>query len=144
MKKVQLLLLILLTTLYGDVTFAEPKPSIMEPRKILFSIVGGKDEEIHHVLSIANNTLKFYGPENVEMRIIAYSKGIRALKKSETEFAIRIDALMQYDVEFVACGNAMRTFKLKKSDLIDGSEVVTAGVAEMIERVKEGWIYIRP
>ena len=144
MKHLLILLWLLVAGAQAETVFAEPAPSFMEPRQVVFCITGGEDEEIHHVLSSANNVLKFYGPENVQMRIVAYYKGIRALKKSEKEIAVRVDALMQYGVEFVACGNTMRTYKMSETELIDGSEIVTAGIVEMLERVKEGWIYIRP
>jgi intracellular sulfur oxidation DsrE/DsrF family protein len=128
----------------AETEFAEPKPSIDNPRQVVFCITSAEDEEIHHVLSSANNVLKFYGPENVEMEIVAYYHGIRALLKKEKEIAVRVDALMQYDVRFIACGNTMRTKKIEESELIEGTEVVTAGIVEMLERVKEGWIYIKP
>jgi hypothetical protein len=51
---------------------------------------------------------------------------------------------MQYEVEFVACGNTMRTLNIKEEDLIEGSVVVTAGVVELLESVQKGWIYIKP
>jgi hypothetical protein len=66
------------------------------------------------------------------------------LLKSEKEIAVRVNALMQYDVKFVACGNTMETKKIKPAELIEGSEIVTAGIVEMLERVKSGWIYIKP
>lgn len=130
--------------LLGDTVFAEPEPSIVEPRKIVFSIKSADNEDINHVLSSANNVLQFYGPENVNMRIVAYYHGIKALLKKEKEIARRIDALMQVDVEFVACGNTLRTKGIKEEELVDGVEVVTAGIVEMIERVKEGWVNIVP
>ncbi len=99
---------------------------------------------VYIVLSSDNNILKFYGPANVEMRIVAYSGGIRTLLKKEKKIAVRVDALMQYGVVFVACGNTMRMKKIDKKELIDGSEVVTAGIVEIIERVKSGWTYIKP
>jgi len=138
------LLLLTSSFIFGDTEFAEPKPSIVEPRKIVFSIKSANDEEINHVLSSANNVLKFYGPENVHMRIVAYYHGIRALLKREHDITVRVEALMQVDVEFVACGNTMRTKKIKKSELVDGVEIVTAGIVEMVERVKDGWINIVP
>jgi intracellular sulfur oxidation DsrE/DsrF family protein len=55
-----------------------------------------------------------------------------------------VDALMQIDVEFVACENTMRTKKIDKSELIEGVEIVTAGIVEMTERVQDGWINIVP
>jgi len=129
---------------FAETQFAEPKPSIDHPRQIVFCITSADDESINHVLSSANNVLKFYGPEKVEMEIVAYYHGIRALLKSEKEIAVRVKALMQYDVKFIACGNTMQTKNIKPSELIEGSEIVTAGIVEMLERVKSGWIYIKP
>jgi len=128
----------------ADTIYAEPEPSIIEPRQIIFSINRGDDETIHHVLSSANNVLKFYGPEKVHMRIVAYYHGIRALLKKEKDIAVRVDALQQYDVEFVACGNTMTTKKIKKEELIDDVDIVTSGIVEITERVQEGWVYIVP
>lgn len=144
MAKLIVMFLLIANVLYADTLFAEPKPNILEPRKIVFSIKSADDEEINHVLSAANNVLKFYGPENVKMRIVAYYHGIKSLLKSEIETSKRISALMQLDVEFVACGNTMRTKNIKEEALIEDVEIVTAGIVEMIERVKEGWIYIAP
>lgn len=143
---IKYILILLLSTSFvvGDTEFAEPTPSIVEPRKIVLSIKSADDEEINHVLSSANNVLKFYGPENVNMRIVAYYHGIRALLKKEKAIAARIDAMMQVNVEFVACANTMRTKGIKDDELIDGTEIVTAGIVEMIERVKDGWVNIVP
>ncbi|WP_281951701.1 DsrE family protein [Nitrosophilus kaiyonis] len=137
-------LLLFLSFIFAETEFAEPKPSIDNPRKIVFPITKGDDESINHVLSSANNVLKFYGPENVQMAIICYSKGIRTLLKKEKKIAVRVRSLMTYDVEFIACGNTMRTKHIKKEDLIDGVEIVTAGIVELVERDLKGWIYIRP
>ena len=143
-KKFTLILLSLCIISSAETEFAEPKPAIDNPRQIMFSIKSANDEEIHHVLSTANNVLKFYGPENVEMKIIAYYHGIKSLLKKHKDIAIRVDALMQLDVEFVACGNTMKTKKISKDELIEGSDIVTAGVAEMVERIKDGWTNIVP
>lgn len=131
-------------TSYAETQFAQPIPSIDNPRKIVFSVTAGDDESINHVLSSANNVLKFYGPENVEMEIVAYYHGIRTLLKSEKDISVRVRALMQYDVKFVACSNTMETKKIQTSELIEGSEIVTAGIVELIERIKSGSTYIRP
>ncbi|MDP3588185.1 MAG: DsrE family protein [Sulfuricurvum sp.] len=138
------ILMLFVISSFAETQFAEPKPSIDHPRQIVFCITSADDESINHVLSSANNVLKFYGPEKVEMEIVAYYHGIRALLKSEKEIAVRVNALMQYDVKFIACGNTMETKKIKPTELIEGSEIVTAGIVEMLERVKSGWIYIKP
>jgi len=78
------------------------------------------------------------------MRIVAYYHGIKALLKKEKDIKVRVDALMQLDVEFVACANTLRTKKINEDELVDDVEIVTAGIVEMVERVKDGWIYIVP
>ena len=143
-QKFTLILLSLCIITSAETEFAEPKPAIDNPRQIMFSIKSADDEEIHHVLSTANNVLKFYGPENVEMKIIAYYHGIKALLKKNRDIALRVEALMLLDVEFVACGNTMKTKKITENELIDGSDIVTAGVAEMVERITDGWVNIIP
>jgi len=144
MIKFTLILLSFCILSFADTEYADPKPSIDNPRQIVFSVTEDTPHALDHILSVANNVLKFYGPEKVEMKIIAYSKGIKLLDRHVKETAVRVDALMQYDVEFVACGNTMRTLHIKKEDLVDGSVIVTAGVVELIESVKAGWIYIKP
>lgn len=130
--------------MFADTEFADPKPAIDQPRQVVFSVTEGDDEAINHVLSSANNVLKFYGPEKVQMEIVAYAGGIRTVLKSNPKIAERVRTLMLYDVTFIACGNTMRTKDIKEDQLIDDVEVVTAGIVEMIERVKSGWIYIKP
>ncbi len=143
-KKFTLILLSVCIVAFGDTEYAEPKPSIDNQRQIVFSIKSANDEEIHHVLSSANNVLKFYGPENVEMKIVAYFHGIRALLKKNKDIALRVRALMLLDVEFVACKNTMNTKHIREDELIEDTVIVTAGIVEMIERVKEGWVNIVP
>ncbi len=144
MRYFTLILLFFCTLSFADTEYAEPKPSFDNPRKIVFSITEGDAHSLDHVLSVANNVLKFYGPNNVQMKIVAYSQGIKLLDKNNKESAVRVDALMQYEVEFIACGNTMRTLKIKEEELVEGSVIVTAGVVELLESVQKGWTYIKP
>lgn len=145
MRNFILILLTFCSMTFGDTIFAEPKPSFENPRKIIFSITQDSVYAIDHVLSVASNVIKYYGVDNVEMKIVAYSKGIRLLKdRYGSTTSKRVDALMQLDVEFIACENTMKTYDIKKDELVEGSVVVTAGVVELLERVKDGWTYIKP
>lgn len=144
MKRLFILSCVFSALAFGDIRLAEPIPTIEKPREVVLGVSSGDDETIQHVLSTANNVLKFYGPEKVHMRIVAYYHGIRTVLKREKEFAPRVDALQQYGVEFVACGNTMRTKNIQPAELIDGVEIVSAGIAEIIERSAEGAVYIHP
>jgi len=145
MKQIMMSVLLLCSFLSAETEFAEPKPSLENPRKFVFPITKDERSEINHVLSSANNVMKFYGPEKVEVVIVAYSKGIKAvMNNKDIEIKKRVEALLTYEVEFIACGNTMQTLKIDKTELIDGVEVVTAGIVELIERQLRGYTYIRP
>ena len=139
-----LLIFALTLFLYGDTEFADPKPSMDNPRQIIFQINSGELLEINRALSSANNVIKFYGANNIELVIIAYHNGIKTLLKKESKLAQRVRSLMTYDVEFIACGNTMKSKKIDPKDLITDVEIVTAGIVEIVERHKQGWTNIVP
>ncbi len=145
MKKMLLMFTLLLTLSFAETEFATPKPSMDHPRKVIFPITTWNKDEVNHVLGSANNIIKFYGVDNIELVIVAYSQGIKTLlKDKDKKIRTRVESLMNYDVEFIACGNTMRTLKIDKKELLDGVEIVTAGIVELIERQLRGYTYIRP
>jgi intracellular sulfur oxidation DsrE/DsrF family protein len=144
MIKLLISILLINTFLQAETELVEPLPSIIEPRKIVLSIGSGKSEDIHHILGSANNILKFYGPEKVQMIIVAYYHGIKAVLLENINIIKRVKALQLYDVEFIACGNTMRSKEIKKEQLLEDVEIATAGLVEIIERQKDGYININP
>jgi len=145
MRRFLLIFLLTVSFVKAETEFAEPKPSMDNPRKFVFPITKWDRDEVNHILGSANNVITFYGVDNTEVVIVAYSKGINALLKShDAKIKKRVKSLMTYDVEFIACGNTMKTLKIDKKELLDGVEVVTAGIVELIERQLRGYIYIRP
>ncbi len=129
---------------YAETEFASPKPAIDHQRKIIFSIDSAQPKAINHVLSTINNVIKFYRPENTEVAVVAYSQGIKALlKKDNKEIRTRVEALMTYDIEFIACENSMRTLKISKKELLNDISFATAGIVEIIERQLQGFTYIK-
>jgi intracellular sulfur oxidation DsrE/DsrF family protein len=148
MKKILILLFMMLSFVSSETELAEPKPSLMNPRKFVFPITTADEKEISHVLSSVSNVVKFYGVDKSEVVIVVYSQGIKALIRDadffDKDIQKKIQSLMTYDVEFIACNNTMRTYDIKKKDLMSDVEVVTAGIVELIERQLNGYIYVRP
>ena len=128
----------------AETEFAKPKPAIDHPRKIVFSIDTVDDAEVNHVISTVNNVIKFYRPENTEVVVVVYNQGVKILRKnSDVNTRKRIEALMTYDIEFVACENSLRTLGIKKKELIGDLSFGTAGIVEIIERKLRGFTYIK-
>lgn len=144
LKKVCLFCICMQSFVMGETEFAIPKPAIDHPRKIVFSIDTLDNKSANHVISTVNNVIKFYRPENTEVVVVVYSQGVKILKKeSDKETRKRIEALMTYDIEFVACENSLRTLGIKKKELIDDLSYGTAGIVEIIERQLQGFTYIK-
>lgn len=137
-----LLVLSLCFSLWAEIELAEPLPSMFEKRQIIFSINSDNEKKIHSLLSTINNLLKFYRPENVQIRVVAYSGGITMLLHKNKDIQRRVSALQQIEVEFVACGNTMKTKKIKQSDLMEDVEIASAGIAEVVEKSVAGWTNI--
>lgn len=145
MKKILIVLACLFSFTVAETEFAEPKPAIDNPRQLVFALPSGEIKEINRILSTVNNVMKFYRPENTEIVIVAYGQGLKSLlKKGDADVRKRIEALMTYDVEFIACGNTMRTLHIDKKDLLDDIGFATAGIVEVIERQLQGYTYAQP
>jgi len=144
LKKLCLFCICFNSFIMAETEFSIPKPAIDNPRKIVFSIDTLDDKEVNHVISTVNNVIKFYGPENTEVVVVVYSQGVKILRKdSDVHTRKRIEALMTYDIEFVACENSLRTLGIKKKELIEDLSYGTAGIVEIIERKLQGFTYIK-
>ena len=138
-------LIVMISVVCAETELAEPKPAMDNPRKLIFSIPDSENKEVNRIISTVNNVIKFYGVENTEVVIVAYGQGLKSLlKKGDADIRKRIEALMTYDVEFIACGNTMRTLHIEKKDLLDDIGFATAGIVEIIERKLQGYNYTQP
>lgn len=142
MKKILILITIAIFG-FAASTFSNPQPSFDEPRKIVVQLYDSDLNKINHNLSSIYNILKEYPSETLKVVVVAYGNGMRALRKDyDKKTLTRIESLMQYDVEFVACRNTMETMKWKENEFLDDISYVQAGIVELIERQVRGYIGI--
>lgn len=144
MKKLILLMFIVVVS-YSKSTFSEPKPTFDNPRKWVIQLYIADKEGVNHILGSIYNVLKEYPSEAINITVVAYGKGMRVLKKDYDKDTLkRVQSLMEYDVEFVACKNTMETMKWTKKDFIDDLSYVQAGIVEVIEKIAGGYIQVTP
>jgi intracellular sulfur oxidation DsrE/DsrF family protein len=127
-----------------ETKLADPKPDFDAPRKIMLQISTNDEKKINDVLWNAVNLQKFYGIDNVKIAIVVFGPGMVALYRESSPVRERIESLMKYEVSFVGCENTMDATQHEEADLIEGVEFVQAGIAEIVERQLEGWIYVHP
>ena len=98
-------------------------------------------------LNSAVNLQKALGPGNIKVEVVAYGPGLTLLTKNGRQSKWVQDLAMHDEFQFSACGNTMNIIKRKKGrlpQLVDGVEVVPAGVQRIMELQEQGYAYIRP
>lgn len=128
----------------AETELAAPKPDWDNPRKIALQLTEADAKRVHAIFHNAINLQKFYGQDNVKVAIVAYGSGVRALMKGSAPAPDRVQALQDYGVEFVACGNTLATIGKSETDLLPGVSMVTAGLADLVERQLRGWVILVP
>ncbi len=144
MKKIVLMFLTVVLS-FAESKFSDPQPSFDHPRKVVMRLNFSDIERVNHTLGAIYNILKEYPDGGLNVAVVAYASGMRALKKDYDKNTLaRIKSLMEYDVEFIGCKNTMETMKWKENDFIDGIDYVQAGIVEAIEREVAGWVGVTP
>lgn len=140
-KKISILFVCLFTFLSAESTFSDPQPGFDNPRKVAIQLYDSNLDKVNHNLSTIYNIQKEYPSEGLEVVVIAYGNGVRALKKDyDKKTLARIRSLMDYEVEFIVCKNTMETMKWTEDDFIDDVSYVQAGIVELIERQVAGYV----
>lgn len=98
-------------------------------------------------LNNAVNLQKDLGIDNVDVVIVAYGPGLTMLTSGDNTASKRVTSLSMQGIQFNACGNTMKKIAGKTGKdpvLVEGVEVVPAGVVRIMELQEQGYTYIRP
>ena len=146
MKKLAsiLLLLIAATISYQSHAAEEDKPFAEE--RIVLQISDPDPFKQTLVLNVASNLVKHYGPDKVDVEIVAFGPGLRLMFKDNVN-SNRISGLSASGVKFAACKNTVKnmTKVLGHAPELNANAVpVTAGVVRIITLQNQGFKLIKP
>jgi len=123
----------------------DPKP--FAEARVVLQLSDADEQKQNAVLDVANNLIKHYGgPEMIDVEIIAFGPGIELLFAGNPR-GERINSLVVSGVRFVACMNTVDTIERKTGKrpvLTEHAIPVQTGVAHVVERVRAGYILVRP
>lgn len=99
------------------------------------------------VLNVAGNLIKHYGPDMVDIEIVAFGPGLRLLLADNSNLD-RIDGLARDSgVRFSACQNTLANFTRQlghEPALNEHASPVPAGVVRIMELTEQGYTLIKP
>lgn len=98
------------------------------------------------VLNVANNILKAYGTDQVDVEIVAFGPGLRLLFE-ENANADRIDGLVQSGVRFFACQNTIDNMSSTLGRQVKINRHASSGkggIVRIKELVDQGYMLAKP
>ena len=144
-KLLQLLVLVMLTSIMFQANAAtEDKP--FAEQKVVLQISDADPTKQTLVLNVASNLIKAYGPDKVDVEIVAFGPGLR-LMFDDNHNKGRINGLTDSGVRFAACGNTLKkvSSKLGRTPVLNSNaSKVPAGVVRIVDLVNKGYILVKP
>ena len=125
---------------------AAPDDKPFAEQKVVLQISDEDPAKQTLVLNVANNLLKYYGPDKVDIEIVAFGPGLR-LMFADNVNDVRIEGLSESGVRFAACGNTLQKMTQllgHKPALNAHATEVPAGVVRIVELVSDGYILVKP
>jgi intracellular sulfur oxidation DsrE/DsrF family protein len=98
------------------------------------------------VISVANNLLKAYGPDNIAIEVVAFGPGIDMLRADSPD-RVAVDSLVAQGVRFDICLNTVETVERetgRKVPVNPHAHGVVAGVAQLLLLAEHGYTIVRP
>lgn len=146
MNKPKLIFILFLSIFWTFIAHASPESKPFAEERIVLQLSDNDPTKQTLVLNVANNLIKHYGPDKVDIEIVTFGPGLRLLFKENSNHS-RIDGLSNQGVTFAACQNT-----LKKMTSLLGYEPalsthatpVGAGVVRIIELEGSGYKLIKP
>jgi len=124
-------------------TMAEPEPDFDNPRQVVVSLNEKDEKRVNAVLNNVMNIQKAYGADYVKLAVVAYGPGIWSILK-DSPVRARVESMLMYEIEFVACGNTLDAIHKTEADMIKGVTWTRAGLVEIVERRLSGWVDLKP
>ena len=125
---------------------AAPDDKPFAEERIVLQISDPNPLKQTQVLNVANNLIKHYGPDKVDVEIVAFGPGLRLLFKDNANKG-RINGLSTNGVRFSACKNTIKGMSKKLGHppaLHANATPVTAGVVQIINLVNQGYKLVKP
>jgi len=132
--------------MFASLTTQAQEEKVFAEKKVVLQISDNDPFKQTLVLNVANNLIKHYGPDKVEVEIVAFGPGLRLLF-DENDNKDRIQGLSTNGVRFAACNNTLTNMTKQlgeKPKLNANAKVVDAGVVRVIDLTSEGYTLVKP
>jgi len=128
---------------------AQMAPAGEEYKRVILHISTADPVRLGHALDDAEQLLSGYKdhPERVQLEVITNTAGLTLLRADASPYVERIRRMAQkYDnISFLACARTIEKLRMKGIEvhLVPEARVIPGALEEIVDRLQEGWVYIR-
>lgn len=119
--------------------------------KLVLQVSDSDIVKMKSALNISANVSRYYSEnaEEVEIAIVVFNAGLDMVRKDKSPVADRLRSFVKgmHNVTFYACNNTIKTITKnegKVPELLNGVEIIEAGVVTMIELHEKGYTVVKP
>lgn len=118
----------------------------VDPDKLVLHVDTNDRAVFGRALEMAEALLA-HNPRRRNVEIVVHSGGLDMLRADVTPYSDRINRLAQQhaNMAFIACGNTVARYQRegKTVVLVPEAKLVSSAVGEIVERLQQGWVYIK-
>jgi intracellular sulfur oxidation DsrE/DsrF family protein len=118
----------------------------VDPDKLVLHVDSSDRAVFDRALGLAESLLA-HNPQRRRVEIVVHSGGLDMLRADVTPYRDRINRLAQQhaNLAFVACGNTIARYQRegKTVVLVPEAKPVSSAVGEIVNRMQQGWVYIK-
>lgn len=111
---------------------------------LLLHIDLNEQQRLDIALSNIKNYLVALPHEKYSVILLANSSAVQLLTKTHIDYFEKFQFLVDKGVVFRVCANAIMKFGIAKEDLFSFCTVTPAGIVEIVQLQREGFVYIKP
>jgi len=110
--------------------------------KVLFHL--DESQKTLFVLQNIKNLIVEFGNESVTIELVVNGEAVNSFQKTNQALLLNMQPLIKRGVLFSVCAHSIQHIGISPHDLFDFVITVPSGVAEIVKKQTEGWVYIRP
>jgi len=120
-----------------------------ETKRVIIHISSGEPEKLDAALTDTEELLASYKdrPELVQLEVVANAAGLSLLRADTSPYPERIRRMAEQfnNISFLACSRTIEKLKLRGIDvhLIPEAKTIPGALEEIVDRMQQGWVYIR-
>jgi intracellular sulfur oxidation DsrE/DsrF family protein len=138
-----------LTSATPAAKIAQMAPAEKEYKRVILHVSTADPARLGQALDDAELLLSGYKdqPEMVQLEVVANTEGLTLLRADTSPYVERIRRLAQeYDnISFLACSRTIEKLRMKGINvhLVPEAMVIPGALEEIVDKLQEGWVYIR-